>query len=102
MNDNTSYTNESATTEQYIVLTNISNILDLSSNYGYWQTYLFNKETEEYEPIYDRFIFYKGKFFDNLESKPWSEDAIEQVKLLCNYMNRNNEPICIFRLEKKF
>ena len=90
---------ESNKDEQLIVI-DINNILDIKVCYGYWQTYLFNTIKEEYEPIYNQFIFYKGKFFDNLESKPWTKEAIEQVRLLSNYFNRNNEPICIFRHEK--
>ena len=86
--------------KQQLVMTDINNILDLESCYGYWQTYIFNLETEEYEPIYNQFIFYKGKFFDNLESRPWNDEAIQQVRLMSNYFNRNNEPICIFRHEK--
>lgn len=85
---------------RHLVVTDINNILNLENCYGYWQTYLFNTQTEEYEPIYSEFIFYKGKFFDNLESKPWDQDAINNVRLTSNYFNRDNEPICIFRLER--
>ena len=97
MNEETNNENK----KQHLVMTDINNIPDVESCYGYWQTYMFNKEKEEYEPIYNQFIFYKGHFFDNLESKPWTDDAIEKVRLLSNYMNRENEPICIFRHEKE-
>lgn len=86
--------------KKHLVVTDINNILDLESSYGYWQTYQFNLEKEEYEPVYKEFIFYKGKFFDDLESKPWTQEAIDNVRLLSMYFNRNNEPICIFRLER--
>lgn len=86
--------------KKHLVVTDINNILDLESSYGYWQTYQFNFEKEEYEPVYKEFIFYKGKFFDDLESKPWTQEAIDNVRLLSMYFNRNNEPICIFRLER--
>lgn len=86
--------------QNHIVVTDINNILNLESCYGYWQAYLFNKDKEQYEPAYNEFIYYKGKFFDNLESKPWSKDAYEQVRLMSNFFNRNDEPICIFRHER--
>ena len=93
--------NKSESSPKHLVMTDINNIPNLENCYGYWQAYLFNKETEMYDPIYNEFIFYKGRFFDNLESKPWDEDAVNKVRLLSNYFNRNNEPICIFRRERK-
>ena len=86
--------------KKHLVMTDIKNILDLDVCYGYWQTYLFNEQKEQYEPIYGEFIFYKGKFFNNLESKPWAEESYEKVRMLSKYFNRNNEPICIFRKER--
>lgn len=86
--------------EKHLVVTDINNILNLDTCWGYWQTYMFDKDVEEYKPIYSEFIFYKGKFFDNLESKPWDEESIEKVRMLSKYFNRNNEPICIFRRER--
>lgn len=87
--------------KKHLVMTDIKNILDLDTCYGYWQTYLFDSTIEEYRPIYNEFIFYKGKFFDNLESKPWNEESYEKVRMLSKYFNRNNEPICIFRHERE-
>ncbi len=86
--------------KKHLVMTDIKNITDLDVCYGYWQTYLFNETTEEYEPIYSEFIFYKGKFFDNLESKPWNDESYQKVRLLSKYFNREGKPICIFRHER--
>ena len=85
---------------KYKIVTDIRDIENTEECYGYWHTYLFNDSTEEYEPIYDEFIFYKGKFFDNLESKPWNDESYQKVRMLSNYFNRNNEPKCIFRRER--
>lgn len=76
-------------------------LLDIETNYGYWRMYLFNDITKEYEPMYNEFIFYKGKFFDDLESKPWNDETIEQLRLMSKYFNRNNEPRCVFKQERE-
>lgn len=85
--------------DKHYVFTDINAILDLEMYYGYWQTFLFNDITEEYDPIYSQFIFYKGKFFDNIGSKPWDNEQVEQVRLLSNYFNRDGNPVCVFRFE---
>ena len=91
---------EETKNSEHYVLTDIKDILNIEMYYGYWRTYLFNEISENYDPIYDEFIFYKGKFFDSLESKPWSDEQIEQVQLLSNYFNRNGTPICVFKFER--
>lgn len=86
--------------KEHLITTDISNISDKDICYGYWRAYLFNEVTEEYEPIYNEFIFYKGKFFDNLDSKPWDNESYQKVRMLSSYFNKDGEPICIFRHER--
>jgi len=86
--------------EKHIVVTDINNIINDETNYGYWQTYLFNFEIEDYEPIYNEFIYYKGKFFKDLSSKPWAEEEINNISLMSSMFNKDGNPICIFRKER--
>ena len=84
----------------HFLFTDIAFILNTEMYYGYWQTYLFNNVESDYEPIYEPFIFYKGKFFNDLESKPWNKKQIDEVRLLTNYFNRDGNPVCVFRFER--
>lgn len=86
--------------EKHIVVSDINNIVDDESNYGYWQTYLFDFEVEDYEPVYNMFIYYKGKFFTDLSSKPWTDEEIHNISLMSTLFNKEGNPICIFRKEK--
>lgn len=86
---------------EHIVITSLDSLLSNKDNevcYGYWQTYLISNKTDDYEPVFDQFIFYKGKFFDK-NFNQWSNDDIEQVKLLSNNFNKD-KPLCVFRYER--
>ena len=84
----------------HFVIIDIDKIYDLEMNYGHWQMYLFSKEREIYVPTGDYFIFYKGRFFKDLKSKPMSSEEIEKIKLLTNIYNKGGHPICVFRKER--
>ena len=84
----------------HYVIKDIALISNDERFYGYWQAYLFDEFIDSYDKVYNPFIFYKGKFFDNLESKPWTKENINAVRLLANYFNKSGDPICVFRFEK--
>lgn len=92
--------NDNNEKKEHILIYDLSLMPNIDVCYGYWQAYLFNFETEQYEPINNEFIFYKGKFFDDLSSKPWTDEDVENVRLMANYFNDKGAPVCVFRHER--
>lgn len=68
--------------------------------YGHWQMYLFSKSEDEYIPSGNYFIYYKGRFFSDLKSKPMTSDEVQKIQLIANIYNKAGHPICVFRKER--
>lgn len=68
---------------------------DVVKKDGHWQCFVFDKEKEDYVPVGDGFIVFKGRFFTE-DYKVWSNDDVERMKTIAHAYNRNSEPICLF------
>ncbi len=85
---------------EHLIIIDPKNMPDIDMYYGHWQMYLFNKSEDEYMPTDDYFIFYKGRFFNDMKSKPMTENEVEKIQLIANIYNKGGYPICVFRKEK--
>ena len=63
---------------------------------GYWQIMVFDFKILRFKNIYDGpIIFYKNQIFDSLDTPPWSNEKIEDVRTEINVINKDGTPLCV-------